>query len=67
MNTPIKLIYRLISCSEYCSDMGVSEKMYVMNSLRYATSIHRGLLSVVCDTKVFWMMTPQPTRKRLGV
>ena len=67
MNIPTKLVHCLISCSEYRSDTGVSEKMYVMNSSRYATSIRQGLLNVVCDTKIFWTMTPQPTRKRLGV
>ena len=41
----------------------MSEKMYVTNSLRYERSIHQGLF----DTKRFWTMAPQPTRKRLGV
>ena len=43
------------------------KKMYATNLSRYSTSIHRGLSNVVRDTKNFWTMTPQPTRKRLGV
>ena len=41
--------------------------MYVMNLSRYAPSICQGLLNVVRDTKTFLTMTPQPTRKHLGV
>ena len=43
------------------------KKMYIMNSSRYERSIHRGLSNVVHDTKTFWTMAPQPTRKHLGV
>ena len=45
----------------------VCQKIYVMNSSRYERSICRGLSNVVCDTKKFWTMAPQPTHKRLGV
>ena len=41
--------------------------MYVTNLSRYAPSICRGLSNVVRDTKNYSTMTPQPTRKRLGV
>ena len=66
-NTPIKLVHCLIYCSEYCSDTGMSEKMYVTNSSRYERSICQGLSNVVRDTKNFWTMAPQPTCKCLGV
>ena len=41
--------------------------MYVMNSLRYERSIHRGLSNAMHDTETFWTMAPQPTCKCLGV
>ena len=45
----------------------VCQKMYIMNLSRYERSIRRGLFNVVCDTKTFWTMAPQPTHKWLGV
>ena len=41
--------------------------MYITNSSRYATSIHRGLSNVVCDTKNYLTLPPQRTCKCLGV
>ena len=43
------------------------KKTYATNLSRYKRSIHRGLSNVVHDTKTFWTMAPQPTRKQLGV